>query len=297
LSSAQVLGRTDWILYTHLALAKIHRAVPERARRRYAVFLHGIEAWKALSAREKDVLIGADLRLANSNYTARRIMTAHPDIGPVDACPLALLPMASTDPREAASSLFGPHAVLAVGRMDRAERYKGHDQLIEAWPLVLEAVPDAQLVIAGGGDDVERLADKAKTGAVAQSIRFTGFVTDQELDRLYRSTALFALPSRAEGFGLVYLEAMSRRLACIGSIHDAAADVIVDGETGRLVDQDKPGCLAAVISELLMDGEKRRRMGEGGHRRVTSEFSFARFKARLRTLLHADRTAALGVSL
>jgi hypothetical protein len=61
LTQAQVCGHTDWILFTHLGLAKVQRAVPLRARRPYAVFLHGIEAWNGLSAAEAKVLARADV--------------------------------------------------------------------------------------------------------------------------------------------------------------------------------------------------------------------------------------------
>jgi len=295
LSSGQVLGRTDWILFTHLALAKIQRAVPERARRRYAVFLHGIEAWNGLTVREKDVLVAAELRLANSFYTAQRVMRAHPEIGQVVACPLAI-PSLPTDSRRAVSSEIGPRAVLAVGRMDSAERYKGHDQLIDAWPMVIHRVPDARLIIVGGGDDVTRLREKARNSGAAKSITFTGFVSTQELDNLYSAAAIFALPSRGEGFGLVYLEAMAHRLACIGSIHDAAAEVIVDGETGRLVDQDAPESLPTAISDLLLDEEKRRHMGEAGCARLNAEFSFARFRERFLSLVQEENATPVSLS-
>src|SRR5262249_23128430 len=148
----------------------------------------------------------------------------------------------------------------------------------------------------GSGDDVERLRTKALAGIAANNIQFTGFVAPEELDALYRSAALFALPSRGEGFGLVYLEAMTHRLPCIGSVHDAAVEVIVDGETGRLVDQNAPEGLAAAISGLLIDVDLRHRMGEAGWQRVTNEFSYERFKDRFLGLLHDDRRAAVSLS-
>jgi phosphatidyl-myo-inositol dimannoside synthase len=295
-SRAQMLGRTEVILFSHLALAKIHRAVPARSRRGYGVFLHGIEAWKPLSASEQDTLSRADVRIANSHYTAARVMQAHPGIGPVVACPLAL-PIASAAADAPPPQAVGPYAVLSVGRMNKAERYKGHDQLIEAWPAVAAAVPDAQLVLVGDGDDAPRLKQKAAASSVSDRIVFTGFVSKASLRALYRSAALFALPSRAEGFGLVYLEAMSHRLACVGSIHDAAGEVIVDGRTGRLVDQDDGGALATTLATLLRDEDCRREMGEAGYRRLTSEFSFERFQARIRALLGVDSGAVVRASV
>ena len=149
-----------------------------------------------------------------------------------------------------------------------SERYKGHDQLIEAWPRVVALVPDAQLVFVGDGDDAPRLRRKAAESRAGTHILFTGFVPKATLDELYRRAALFALPSRGEGFGLVYLEAMTHRLACIGSVHDAAREVIVDGQTGRLVQQDDIDGLADTLTTLLIDEAQRRRMGDAGHVRL-----------------------------
>lgn len=296
MASAQAFGRTDWILFTHLGLAKIQTSVPKLFRRPYAVFLHGIEAWNPLSANERDALAGAQLRVANSRYTAERVKAAHPDIGEVAVCPLALPGHDGTSSTGMPMQPYGPHAVLTVARMSRSERYKGHDQLIDCWPRVSAAVPDAQLVIAGDGDDADRLKARAAGGGASSRIHFTGFVSARELDHLYRSAALFAMPSRSEGFGLVYLEAMARRLPCIGSIHDAAGEVIVDGVTGQLVDQDDTACLADTIAALLLDEGRRRRMGDAGHARLLSEFTFDRFAERVYAFLNAEPTR-LGVAV
>jgi phosphatidylinositol alpha-1,6-mannosyltransferase len=178
-----------------------------------------------------------------------------------------------------------------------SERYKGHDELIDAWPRVVAAVPKARLVIAGDGDDVPRLQEKARRIGKPDSILFTGFASGSLLSGLYDRAAVFALPSRAEGFGLVYLEAMAHRLPCIGSIHDAAGDVIVDGCTGRLVDQLKSHALADAIVDLLDDDQTRCRMGEAGHRRLHEEFTFAKFAERVDALLDRRPQVVAGVEI
>ena len=287
LARDQVLRRADGVIFSHLALAQVENGIPERLRSPYAVFLHGVEIWRPLSRREHRVLAGAHVRVANSHYTADRVMELHPDIGGVAACPLAL-PEVPRHLRDAASVTtakglppLGPHTVLIVGRMSASERYKGHDQLLDAWPQIVAVVPDAQLVIVGEGDDRARLRRAAAAVAGTDRIMFTGFVDDETLDALYQQASVFALPSRGEGFGLVYLEAMARRVACIGSIHDAAREVIVDGRTGRLIDLDKVDDLAEAIVTLLRDETLRREMGDAGYQRVVDSFGFDRFAERL----------------
>jgi phosphatidylinositol alpha-1,6-mannosyltransferase len=228
----------------------------------------------------------ARLRLANSEFTAARVRAAHPSIGAVVPCPLALVDngnsaTGSADAADAEALPSDGPIVLVVGRMHASEAYKGHDQLIEAWPAVVGQVPNANLVVVGDGSDRPRLEYKARLVAGGGRIRFVGFAPQALLEACYRTASVFALPSRGEGFGLVYLEAMARGLPCIGSRQDAAGDVIVDGATGYLVDHTNTGDLATRIVRLLTDDATRRAMGAAGSRRLATEFSEAAFGERL----------------
>jgi phosphatidylinositol alpha-1,6-mannosyltransferase len=287
LARLQAFTPTDFVLFSHLGLAEVQGAIPSVVRRPYGVFLHGIEAWGSLSEHAIRTLAGARVRIANSQYTANRIAERHPRIGPIEVCPLALCPDAVPQSTNRSDLPFaiGSHTVLTVGRMAVAERYKGHDQLIDAWPRVVAAVPDAELVIVGTGDDTNRLQEKASASAARAQITFAGFVSTDALAQLYSRAAVFALPSRGEGFGLVYLEAMSHGLPCIGSTQDAAAEVIADRHTGRLVDPDDVTGMADTVIELLSHGTERKRLGENGRARVEREFSYDAFARRVRALL------------
>jgi phosphatidylinositol alpha-1,6-mannosyltransferase len=99
---------------------------------------------------------------------------------------------------------------------------------------------------------------------------------------------VFALPSRGEGFGLVYLEAMAHGLPCVGSIHDAAAEIVVDGETGLLVDSSDPRALRSGLARLLADADLRHRFGAAGRRRLRAEFSYSGFRTRVRDLIECE---------
>jgi phosphatidylinositol alpha-1,6-mannosyltransferase len=95
------------------------------------------------------------------------------------------------------------------------------------------------------------------------------------------------MPSRNEGFGLVYLEAMAHGLPCVGSDEDAAREIIVDGETGYLVKQSDQAALRDRLIGLLTDATLRRTLGLGGRARLAREFSYDRFSSRLGTALDA----------
>jgi phosphatidylinositol alpha-1,6-mannosyltransferase len=302
-------GRVGWIMYDHLGPARVQGLIPSRLKRPYAVFLHSIEVWSPLSEGRKRILRDARVRIANSNYTAQRVTAAHPEIGEIEVCHLALPPLdgadfgaSNTKHRGNGASLNAPPAtggetdaallsrinaqsLLIVGRMSGSERYKGHDQLIEIWPDVKGVVPGGQLIIVGGGDDVARLQRKAVEAGAGESIIFAGHVSDQTLQQLYRRAALFCMPSTSEGFGLVYLEAMRHRLPCIASPDNAAAEVVADNETGLLVEQAETAQLARAIIELLQNPARRKEMGEAGFERWQRLFSFENFEQRMLRIL------------
>jgi phosphatidylinositol alpha-1,6-mannosyltransferase len=288
LARLQSLRRVNWVLFTHVGIARVQLRVPKTFRRPYAVMLHGIEAWSAtLDAERRAVLREARVRIAISPHTARRVAMAHPDLPPIETCLLGLLPDEEHPDRVPADVRvdYGPRSVVIVGRMAAAERYKGHDQLLLAWPRVLAEMPDASLVMVGRGDDVERLRAKAAALGLGRSVTFPGFLPDAAVRALMRNAAVFAMPSRGEGFGLVYLQAMRAAIPCLGSRDDAAADVIVDGETGLLVPRQDPDAIAGALVRLLADDTRRRRMGEAGRRRFENTFTYPRFRARLAGIL------------
>ena len=152
-------------------------------------------------------------------------------------------------------------------------------------PLVLKQVPDAQLVIAGGGSDRDRLENKASNVGVSDRVLFTGRVEEAELQALYARCALFVMPSDGDGFGLVFLEAMMNRLPCVGLAQGAAAEIFEDGASGVLVDRDDLPAMANRLSSLLWDDSRRKGLGEVGFHRYKSAFQAKHHSARLRSCL------------
>lgn len=268
--------RHSHVVYDACHLAQVHRLPPLRGRPSL-VFLHGIEIWEG--AKRGYIRAGhrATMQVVNSEFTRRKADRLHGGFDRARVCWLAT----EGDDAPAVVKYEGPPEVLIVGRMV-ADRDKGHRALIACWPRVVAAVPDAVLRVVGQGPykaELERLA-----GQSSANIVFQGFVPDAELEAMYGRATVYAMPSRGEGFGLVYIEAMRHGLPVVGSVHDAAGEVIRDGETGYLVDLDRDE-LAERLIALLRDRDAARRLGEAGRERWRAHFRYSAFKERFTPLL------------
>lgn len=178
-----------------------------------------------------------------------------------------------------------PPSILTVARMSLSERYKGHDYVIRAMPLLLRDCPELIYDVVGDGDGRAYLEGLARREGVAGAVRFHGIVPDETLLKMYREAALFVMPSRGEGFGFVFLEAQAQGTPAIGGNRDAAREVIRDGVTGYLVDPTSVEAIAAAVGRLLTDVALRETMGRAARLHVEQHFSYERFGRRLRLLL------------
>jgi len=266
---------TSAMLYDALGVSRAHpNWLPDR---KFAVWIHGVEVWHGLTPAYASALRRADLVLCNSQYTLRRHEDMHGKLATARVCWLAT---EEREPPPRLADFAGPPTALIVGRIDATEGFKGHAELLAAWPSVIAEVPDARLVIAGGGSGLAGIrADAAATG-VGHAIDVLGFVENARLSELFRQAHVFAMPSRQEGFGIAYAEAMRYGVPCIASRQDGGQEVNADWETGYNVDLDRKGELAHRLVELLGQRQTAARMGGAAHRRWQKHFGYDSFAAR-----------------
>lgn len=169
---------------------------------------------------------------------------------------------------------FDPPVIAFMGRLVSK---KGVDILLRAMALVRKEIPDARLLIAGDGPcraELERLADDL---ALTPHIEFRGWVAPEKAPDFLNQAAIAVVPSRTmEPFGNVAVEAMLMARPVIASRQGGLAEIVVDGETGFLVDSGDPAALAERILELAADAALASRMGAAGKIRATEEFSLER---------------------
>jgi glycosyltransferase involved in cell wall biosynthesis len=289
--AARWAPRARAILAGHVNLSPVAWGLSRAMGLRYGVVAHGIEVWAELPRSRSLALREADFVLAVSEYTAREVVASHGVREErVQVFPNALDPL-FVEEAPAAAPVADALSILTVCRLDPRERYKGVDHLIRALPAVRARHPAARLVVVGDGPDRLRLEEIAHSLGVQDAIEWAGAVGDEELKRRYRDCAVFAMPSRKEGFGIVFLEAMSFGKPVIAARAGGAPEVVSDGETGLLVTYGDVEALAERTNRLLADPALRARLGEAGRRRVESEFSFDAMRRRLFDVL--DRRVPL----
>jgi glycosyltransferase involved in cell wall biosynthesis len=269
-------GRSvDAILYEHVDLARVHpllcpfRAVP------YFVFLHGVEVWKSLDPLRRVSLLGATGLLTNSHFTLKLARAHNPWL------PKAKVVWLATTPTPHAESLpeRGPTAVM-VGRMARAERYKGHDAVLDAWVHVRTEIPNARLIIVGSGDDERRLRARVRLEEVG-GVEFTGWVSEEKKSEIVRTARLALLPSLREGFGLAALEALALGVPVLGLRGSVLGEIAAEGQGAVLVDSQDDKALADKMIEVLRSEERSRQLGDRGRRHVEKHFRPEHFRTRL----------------
>ena len=249
------------------------------------VFLvaHGIDVWRPYSWLERLSMRGATRILCISEYTRRQMLRFYPGLDPAKllVVPNTLDPyFAPVENSAPTTAPFGHPRLLTVSRLATTDTYKGVDTLIEAMPLVLREFPQARLRIVGGGDDLPRLRALADSHGVTGAVDFTGIIGDDALRAEYSSCDFFALPSRKEGFGLVFLEAMTYGKPCLGARAGGVPEVINDA-VGTLVEYGNIPDLAAAVADLAHHPRDAALV-----RQHADSFSFVPFTRRLAAALH-----------
>jgi phosphatidylinositol alpha-1,6-mannosyltransferase len=247
----------------------------------YLAAAHGFEYWLSVVPGAHSLMRYATSRAARvpvmcSEFIARTVRTAVPRSVPVSV----LYPGADTEkfrPGLATADLRERHGVderPVVVCVSRLVARKGQDVLIRGMRDVRKRVPDATLVVVGGGPHdgtLRRLAKDAPRGSVV----FAGEVSEEDLPRYYAMGDVFAMPCRTrlgglevEGWGNVFIEAAACGRPVVVGDSGGAREALVDGETGILVDGRRVGDVADAVATLLEDPGLARRMGEAGRARV-----------------------------
>jgi glycosyltransferase involved in cell wall biosynthesis len=255
---------------------------------RQVSFIYGIDAWEPLSFARCRALNASDRIISISRFTAKRA-------GEVNGVPPEKVRILYNcfDPGLCPKSTFdganGNLSLLTVARISLREQYKGHDVVIRALPKLLKRFPNLVYDIVGDGDGRSFLEALAVELNVAHAVHFHGVVSEQQLIEHYQNTSVFVMPSRFEGFGFVFLEAMAYGKSVVAGNEDASVEVVHNAETGFTVAPQSTTEVSNAIEMLLSNEQLRQSMGEKGRELVENEFGFGRFKQTLMVHLQDAR--------
>jgi phosphatidyl-myo-inositol dimannoside synthase len=272
----------DRVICGHVHLAAVARLMQWiNPKLRYFLIAHGIEVWRPYNLLERQALKHATRIFCVSEYTRSQMLRFMPSLDPARLIivPNALDPdfeLPPVPPLQVSSE--GPR-ILSVGRLTTDDTYKGFDTLIEAMPEIRSRLPHATLRIVGGGNDLPRLRQLATDLCEPGVIELLGRIDDEKLRDEYARCDFFALPSRKEGFGLVYLEAMSFGKPCLAARAGGAPEVVTE-EVGELVSYGHLDEIADACVRL-----SRRRFDPEKIRAHVAGFSYRVFRERLSAAL------------
>ncbi len=261
--AAQLIGHGIWqkpdlIIATHLNFTLAGYWLNRFNQTPYWAVAHGIDAWDIENPNLIRALQHADRILAGSNYTRDRLLNEQ-DLDPekvvllsntfdsdrfqIGCKPNYLLKRHQLKPKQP--------IILTVARLAGDERYKGYDQILQALPKIRHHIPDIHYVLAGKGSDRPRIEQLITQLNLQDCVTLAGFVPDEELCDYYNLCDVFAMPSKGEGFGIVYLEALACGKPTIGGNQDGAIDALCQGELGALVDPNDIDAIAYTLTQIL----------------------------------------------
>ncbi len=261
---------------------------------RTVAVVHGIDAWDLPDGPRRRALSRVERIVAVSRFTRDRV-AALPGIDPSR---LRVLPNsfdeAAFTPGPKPPALLARYGLqpdqpvlLTVARLDPAERYKGHAEVLAALPELQRDFPGMRYLIAGQGRYADDLRQQAQSLGVADQVIFAGFVPTAELADHYRLADVLVMPSRGEGFGIVFLEAMACGRPVIAGNADGSVDALENGRLGVQVDPTDSKALVNTLRQVLARTHPNRLLftPQALHEAVRDAFGSEAFRHRWQTLV------------
>ena len=235
------------------------------------------------------LLSSAAVLVANSQWTRECCLTLLSELD-IDATPerVRVVPLGADheffrpgiDTREvrARYGLGEGRWLLSVARLSR---HKGIDTALQALALLRSRYPDLRYAVVGSGEEQEALAAEARDLGVADRVRFLTDVPDRDLPALYNTAEVYLgvsrlMEQRVEGFGISLAEASACGVPVVAGRSGGIPAAVRDGETGLLVDAERPEAVAEALAGLLNDAGLRARLGAAGRRAVESHYNWDR---------------------
>lgn len=303
--------RPDVIHCAHVNFTPLVTRLASLCGARTALNVYGLELWSGLSNTRRAHMARMDRVIADCHATADHVVQENMHSRPPDViwdcADLDRFRPGPTPPHLAGRyGLPDPmrhRVVLTLGRLAVSAQHKGYDRLLDIWGSVCARLPEARLVIAGRGDDLDRLRAKSTDLGHADSVVFTGPVDEADLAEIYRAAHVFSLVSdkgmgRGEGIPLTPLEALASGLPILVGDEDGSHEAVDGSLNGLVVSPRDPVAMAEALVTLLSESGAARDTRVAEARRVAEErFGYTAFAEKHRRFYSSAalwRASALG---
>lgn len=286
----------DTIVVGHINLASIALAGQLLfPKKKWVLVAHGREVWEPLSMLQRKALAGFHHILSVSRFTSSQLMERQSvPSHKIGIFPNTLDPFFATQKNTVLPATLrkrygleeGQPILITVTRLANTEKNKGCDEVLKALPKVLGHYPNVRYLLCGKADIEEknRLLLMISELNLQKVVILAGFIEDSELTAHYLLANVFVMPSRKEGFGIVFIEAAWWGLQVIAGNQDGSVDALLDGKLGKLINPTNQAALETAIVDSLrqpaMPTEK-----ADNKKLLEANFGFDKFQERQRNVL------------
>ncbi len=255
----------------------------------YVIFFHGTDlelGIKNKKSKLKKICANAEKIVVNSNFLKNKFQSAFEglkkEISVVYPCPdeIFLQSVSETEIKKLKSQLAleGKEVVVTVARMTEG---KGYPHFIRLLPKILEKVPNLVWLIVGDGPKKDEIIKSIQKNYLQNVTRFIGKLPYTELPKYYQVADLMVLlthpdeSSAEEAWGTAFVEAAASGLPVVAGRAGGVEEAVLDRQTGLVVDVYQDQSIISAVTELLLNKDSARQMGQTGKQRVISEFNWA----------------------
>lgn len=285
------LERPDFIICTNINFSPICFFLKKVSGTPYTVNLYGIDAIDIKSKLKVRSVVEAERVIVISDYTRDKALEQIPEIKErIFFLPSAVdgsLFFIKNNPEYLREryNLGDAPIIVTVARLNQNE-FKGYYKVAEAMPYILKEIPNAKYLIVGQGAD-SRISVLLKNPVIKNSVILTGPAKDGELVDFYNLADVFAMPSKIEGFAIVFIEALACGTPVVASDGYGCRKGLLNGELGLLVNPDDSESIAKAIIRILKKDVPEKLLDRKWVReRSLSFYGVEKYQDRVRDFLH-----------
>lgn len=203
------------IICSHINFAPIGYFLKILFKKEYLILTYGIEVWDIKEGFKTKALKGAKIIITISNFTKEKIIQKFPELqNKIFRLPNSINGEEFKPKKKSLNllqkyNLTDEKVILTITRLLKSEGYKGYDKVIEALPKIIKEIPKLKYLLVGSGDDVLRIKKLINDLNLNDYVIMPGFIPNEELADYYNLADVFVMPSKGEGFGFVFLEALA----------------------------------------------------------------------------------------